>query len=191
MVCSGRWGNMFVQENLGLYALSSHVQWRNLGLFALGNHASMDSVGKSWWLRRIGAHLPHDTIFSQRIWAYFPIFVALSSHVSPTTLLIYLGQLFSLKLGPILHQNIMFSMGPLQRDLIPLQWAQDASSNHVSSEEIGPTFLGGPLPFSFLFVSNEGHLGRKIVIKRFEFWISHLTPNWQLINTIILLKKGH
>jgi hypothetical protein len=47
------------------------------------------------------------------------------------------------------------------------------------------------LPFSFLFVSNEGHLGRNIVIKRFEFWISHLTLNWQLINTIILLKKGH
>lgn len=39
------------------------------------------------------------------------------------------------------------------------------------------------------FFSNEGHLGIKIVIKRFEFWISHLTLNWHLINTIILLKK--
>jgi hypothetical protein len=36
----------------------------------------------------------HDTIFSQRIWAHFPILVALSNHVSPRTLLIYLGNCF-------------------------------------------------------------------------------------------------
>lgn len=186
MVCSGRWGNMFVQENLGLYALSSHVQWRNLGLFALGNHASMDSVGKSWWLRRVGAHLPHDTIFSQRIWACFPIFVALSSHVSPTTLLIYLGQLFSLKLAPILHQNIMFPWVHCKETWSHCNGLKLLQATMLVPRKLGQLFLVGHCHFHSFFFANEGHLGRKIVIKRFEFWISHLTLNWQLINTIIL-----
>jgi hypothetical protein len=130
----------------------------------------MDSVGKSCWMRRIGAHLPHDTIFSQRIWAHFPILVALSSQSCFSQNFAHLPRpTVFFETWPNLASKYHVSMGPLQRDLIPLQWTRVASGNHVSSEEIGPTFLGGPLPFSFLFFSNEGHLGRKIVIKRFEF----------------------
>lgn len=152
MVCSGRWGNMFGQENLGLYALSSHVQWRNLGLYALGNLASMDSVGKSCWLRRIGAHLPHDTIFSQRIWAHFPLFLGcLEQSCFSHNFAHFPRATVFFETWPILASKHHVSMGPLQRDLIPLQWAQVASGNHVIPRKLGQLFLVGPLPFSFLF----------------------------------------
>jgi len=101
------------------------------------------------------------------------------SHVSPRTSLIYLGQPFSLKLGPILHQNIMFPW---------VHCKETWSHCNGLKLQLGQLFLVGHCHFHSFF-SNEGHLGRKIDIKRFEFWISHLTLNWHLIKTFILFSK--
>ncbi len=53
---------------------------------------------------------------------------------------------------PNLASKYHVSMAPLQRDLIPLQWAQDASGNHVIRKKLGQLFLVGHCHFhSFFF----------------------------------------
>ncbi len=136
MFSLGRWGNMFGQENLRLICLEQPCSMEELGPICLGQPYFHVQRGQIMLAEENWNPFAHDPIFSQRIWAHFPILVALSSHLSPRTLLIYLGQLFSLKLGPILH---------------PIAMGSSCFRQPCYSEEIGSTFLGGPLPFSFLF----------------------------------------
>jgi hypothetical protein len=73
------------------------------------------------------------------------------SHVSPRTLLILPRATVFFQTWPNLALKYHVSLAPLQRDLIPLQWAQVASGNHVIPRKLGQLFFVGHCHFHSFF----------------------------------------